>query len=348
MDEGDAINQEGSELRPGKSIEGCPAIEPIKTGTHRPAWSVMIPTYNCADYLKRTIESVISQNIDPSQMQIEVVDDCSTKDCPERVTEEVGKGRVSFYRQPRNMGATATFNMCIKRSVGHIVHILHGDDVVRCGFYQTLGSALAAYPEAGAACCRYITIDDRDRWLSINSLRQQSAGLMKNCVEKLAVRNFIAFAGIAVRRSTYEQLGGFCTKFVHSADREMWVRIAAHLPVWYEPKCLACYRVHSNNDTGTLMLTGANVRDSRMAVAAFARYLPRDQAAGLTLAALHQYAQQALLTAQSLRVRGYYRAALIQAGEAVRCDRSLRTWLRALRSVSGTVWRWMWSGQGVS
>ena len=57
-------------------------ILPVPEGTPRPVWSVMIPTYNCAKYLRETLVSVLAQDPGPEQMQIEVVDDYSTKDEP--------------------------------------------------------------------------------------------------------------------------------------------------------------------------------------------------------------------------------------------------------------------------
>ena len=62
-----------------------PPISPVAEGLHRPLWSVMIPTFNCAKYLRQTLESVLVQDPGTEQMQIEVVDDCSTKDDPEAV-----------------------------------------------------------------------------------------------------------------------------------------------------------------------------------------------------------------------------------------------------------------------
>ena len=47
-------------------------------------------------------------------MQIEVVDDYSTSDDPDAVVAEVGDGRVAFHRNPRNLGATETFNVCLE------------------------------------------------------------------------------------------------------------------------------------------------------------------------------------------------------------------------------------------
>lgn len=71
-------------------------IDAVPDGVRRPLWSVMIPTYNCADYLKETLASVLTQDPCTGLMQIEVVDDCSTEDDSATVVEDVGHGRVTF------------------------------------------------------------------------------------------------------------------------------------------------------------------------------------------------------------------------------------------------------------
>ena len=57
-------------------------IPPVDSQVDRPFWSVMIPTYNRATYLERTLASVLAQDPGPQKMQIEVVDDASTSDDP--------------------------------------------------------------------------------------------------------------------------------------------------------------------------------------------------------------------------------------------------------------------------
>src|SRR6266480_475240 len=96
-----------------------PGIGRVREEGHRPFWSVMIPTYNCGDYLRRTLGSVLSQDSGPEQMQIEVVDGCSTKDDPKAIVEKLGRGRVGFSRLTSNQGAAYTFNTCIERARGH-------------------------------------------------------------------------------------------------------------------------------------------------------------------------------------------------------------------------------------
>src|SRR5687768_13563761 len=131
-------------------------IPPVADRRERPLWSVMIPTYNCARFLPETLASLLAQDPGPEQMQIEVIDDHSTEDDPEAVVQAVGRGRVAFYRQPENVGHIKNFETCIRRSRGHLLHLLHGDDRVRDGFYQRMQAGFAENPQIGAAFCRQI------------------------------------------------------------------------------------------------------------------------------------------------------------------------------------------------
>ncbi len=77
-----------------RSVHPHRATIPPVEGEYRPLWSVMIPTYHCADYLRQTLESVLAQDPGPDMMQVEVVDDHSTEDDPEAVVREVRACRV--------------------------------------------------------------------------------------------------------------------------------------------------------------------------------------------------------------------------------------------------------------
>src|SRR4028119_1785319 len=131
-------------------------ISPVPEGESRPLWSVMIPTYNCAKYLRETLASVLAQDPGSEVMQIAVVDDDSTQDDPAAVVEELGRGRVEFYRQPHNVGLVKNFQTTLELSRGKLIHQLHGDDLVQIGFYQKLQRAFIENPEIGAAFCRHM------------------------------------------------------------------------------------------------------------------------------------------------------------------------------------------------
>ena len=104
----------------------------------RPLWTVIIPTYNCANYLKETLASVLEQDPGEASMEIIVVDDHSTKDDPEAVVKEFGKGRVKFIRQEKNVGKVKNYETGLTISKGIYIHQLHGDDKVLPGFYKEM------------------------------------------------------------------------------------------------------------------------------------------------------------------------------------------------------------------
>ena len=84
-------------------------INQITDEVKRPLWSVLIPTHNCAHYLRETLQSVLAQDPGEALMEIIVVDDHSTKDDPEAVVKEFGQGRVQFIRQEKNVGKVKNY-----------------------------------------------------------------------------------------------------------------------------------------------------------------------------------------------------------------------------------------------
>lgn len=299
-------------------------IPPVTGGAARPLWSVMIPTYHCARYLRETLMRLLAQDPSPELMQIEVIDDCSTTDDPAAVVAEVGQGRVQFFRQPQNVGHIRNFETCLRRAHGRLVHLLHGDDYVLPGFYERMQSAFAQNPAIGAAFCRQIFMDEDGHWHAISPVEQGESGVLDNALERLALEQRIMTPSIVVRRSVYEHLGGFDRRLVCAEDWEMWVRIAAHYPIWYQVEPLAVYRMHSGSNTGRHVRSGADARYNCLAIEIFRAYLPAASANRIARQARETYARSALRTAAQLCARRDGMTMLAQVREALRCHRSLR------------------------
>lgn len=298
-------------------------IQPVLEGTPRPIWSVMIPTYNCADFLRETLTSVLAQDPGPDVMQIEVIDDHSMVDNPAAVVEELGRGRVSFYRQPENVGYIKNFETCLQRSRGRLIHLLHGDDCVRDGFYLKMQNLFEQHPEIGAAFCRHIIMDDDGHWQRFSPLEQNEDGILSNWLEQIAVKLCLQTPSMVVRREVYEKLGGFDRRMISCGeDWEMWVRIAAHYPVGYEVEPLALYRDRSNSITKRSILTGQNIRDVRKATEITRNYLPKNQAKKLSSNAAEGWALWALDCAQKMLLKGDTVTSIIQIQEGLKCSSS--------------------------
>jgi glycosyltransferase involved in cell wall biosynthesis len=233
----------------------------------------MIPSYNCIAYLRKTIISVLAQDPGPGKMQIEVIDDHSLDGDVEALVAEIGKGRVKYFRQERNVGSLRNFETCLNRSVGEWVHILHGDDLVLAGFYDEIERLFRKFPDAGAAFTGYFHINECDELLYPNETLASGPGPIDNWFTIIAQSQQIQPPAIVVKRKVYEQLGGFYGMH-YGEDWEMWVRISAHFPVVHSPAYLAKYRVHDNNITSHYFLSGQHIRDISKAIDLVQTYLP--------------------------------------------------------------------------
>lgn len=291
-------------------------VVPVVTGS-RPVWSVMIPVHDCADYLARALPEVLAQLGGRDDVEIVVVDDSSTDD-PGAVVERLGAGRVQYRPNPDHLGAIGTFNRCLGLARGELVHLLHGDDLVLPGFYAAMGHA---FDEAAvvAAVCRARDVDADDRPTYTTRSYRAGTGVWPDALEALAVSNRVRAPAIVVRRSAYEQVGGYRTDLPHAADWDMWTRVASHGPVVFVDEVLACYRRHGASDTSTRVRTGANVRERVAVIGVVLGYLPSRRRGRLGRRALAYAAAFAARTAVQQARAGQLRTALRQAREGLRC-----------------------------
>jgi len=255
---------------PTPRIAPPPAVAPVPAGLPRPRFSVMIPTYHCAGHLGRTIESVLSQALPADEMEIGVIDDFSTEDDPEAVVAAVGRGRVAFHRRPSNGGAAVTFNTCLERASGELVHILHGDDFVMGGFYAAIDRASRRWPEAGLIATRCFFCDADGVAEGITDRLPGMERAPSHDPSPFFRITPLQCAGVVVRREVYEQVGGFRPELVYLLDREMWCRAVVAAGGIVLPDVLASYRRSTASITGRTRRTAAHLADGERCAALMA------------------------------------------------------------------------------
>jgi glycosyltransferase involved in cell wall biosynthesis len=270
-------------------------IAPLNAGAPRPLISVVLPVYEPDRYLVEALGSVLCQDPGAERMQIAVVDDASpTSDVQALVAEAAPSGRVEIHRAARNRGLAGNWNECLRIARGEIVHILHQDDWVAHGFYAHMLPAFSAHPGIGMVFCRHAFVDKDNRVTRRSHREQWRRGPLRGWLQKISERQRIQCASALVRRSVYERLGGYRLDLCYTLDWEMWVRIAAHYDVSYEPKVLACYRRHESSETARLRNDSSLSGDVLKAIALFAPHLPVERRDRLLSAAYTSFARRTL------------------------------------------------------
>jgi len=307
-----------------------PAIKPCVSATPRPLFSVMIPTYERTEHLAETLRSVLAQDLGPAVMQIAVLDNNSQNADVAGMVREIGGGRIEFHRHAQNLGMVGNLNACIEAARGEWVHILHDDDFVATGFYQALRAGMEASPDAGVLCCRCRYLDSAGRIMGVSPPEARARGLVDDGLWRMARGNFLQFCSVVVRRSAYEQVGGFDPTLRYVIDAEMWVRLAARFRVRFEPEALATYRVHALSATHKLIMSSEDCTDIARGLVLMGERLPAESAARVMRAA-RAYAADLVL--QHTRVMSDIdpRGVPARLRWAVRFDPGVRTWWRCGR-----------------
>lgn len=246
----------------------------VESQLERPLWSVIIPTHNCASFLKEALISVINQSLPEDKMEIIVVDDHSTKDNPEAVVDEIGNNRVKFIRQSKNVGKVKNYETGLLNSKGKFIHLLHGDDKVMNGFYDDIERIFNTNVAAKAAFCRSIYIDNKSRWTGMTGMVDEHEGVVEDIVEQLYVQQKIQTPSMVVKREVYENLGAFDRRLNAMEDWEMWIRIANSYPIAISNKVLAQYRSHESNATNLTFNDGSAIKTHRMVCDIIDAYIP--------------------------------------------------------------------------
>lgn len=122
--------------------------------TLMPKISVVIPLYNKEKYLRRAVESVLSQG--PAVHEAIVVDDGSTDNGPARLAQ-LTDPRLRLIRQP-NGGVSAARNAGIEAAAGEFIAFLDADDAWLPGFMDELQALMQAFPEAGLYATSYTRV----------------------------------------------------------------------------------------------------------------------------------------------------------------------------------------------
>ncbi len=172
-------------------------------------FSIVIPLYNKAATVKRTIDSVLHQTC--QDFEVVVVDDGS-KDDGASVVKSIGDSRIMIVKQP-NAGVSAARNSGIERANGQFVTFLDADDEYAPNHLETIKHLVETYPDYNVYATSYkIVSGETESKPMIKNLRfkvskNENEGVMKSFFLTVASKHSPVHIGsIAVRRNALGEI----------------------------------------------------------------------------------------------------------------------------------------------
>lgn len=144
--------------------------------------SIIMPAYNCGDFIGTTLDSVINQSY--KNWEVIVVDDCSTDNTADVVQEYIKKdNRIKYHKLEKNSGAAVARNKAVDLAAGKYMAFLDSDDV---WFPEKLTKQIGFMEENdyGFTCTSYTKIDEHGNYLNRTIFaqpRRDYDGVLKTC-----------------------------------------------------------------------------------------------------------------------------------------------------------------------
>ena len=210
-----------------------------------PLISIIVPTYNRADFVPAAIDSVLAQTYSP--FEVVVIDDASIDDTAARMQRFASDARISFLRNDRNVGIAPTRNRGIAASSGPYIALLDSDDV---WLDRTKLEAQVARMVADPECALIgtdATVIDRDGRVTGSIRNMTSDAAIRRT---LFVKNQFVTSSVMIRRAALDAVGVFDEAFgMMMEDYELWLRIARRFRVANLRAPMTGYRIHTGNIT---------------------------------------------------------------------------------------------------
>jgi hypothetical protein len=201
------------------------AQEPL--GSDAPTVSVVVPCYNYGHFLPANVSSILGQS--GVQVEVIIIDDASadgSADVARRLADSDSRVHAIVHRV--NQGHIATYNEGLATATGEFLVLLSADDLLVRGSLQRAVTLMTSYPSVGLVYGHPRTFADvvpapRTAVRSW-SVWRGSDWIRRQCRRGMSI---IYSPEAVVRASVQRAVGDYRAELPHTADLEMWLRIAS-------------------------------------------------------------------------------------------------------------------------
>ena len=208
--------------------------------------SLITPSFNQARFIRRTIDSVLSQE-GPFELDYRVFDGGST-DGTRAILESYGR-QLRWVSEP-DEGQVDAINKGLKTATGDVVGWINSDDVLMPGALARVVAAFEAVPTAEWVHGRCVIIDEIDRptrsWVSL----YKDYRCRRHSFERLLTENYVSQMTAFWRRGVHQEIGYLDPAQDLAFDYDLFLRLARRGAPVYIEEPIACFRWYGTSKSG--------------------------------------------------------------------------------------------------
>ena len=205
-----------------------------------PHFSVIIPLYNKAPYIRKTVESVLGQTFGDFEL---IIVDNGSNDGSSEIVSQFNDPRLSVHRMEENVGVSNARNIGVGLSSTPYVTFLDADDWWEPTFLEEMKGLIERHPNAGIYGTRYYIVKNgKKRVAPIGVKEDFIEGEINYCrVYAKTLCMPLTSITVAMPRTIFDELGGFPPNIKLGEDFILWVHVALKHPVVLLNKPLSNY-----------------------------------------------------------------------------------------------------------
>lgn len=209
--------------------------------------SVVTPSFNQAQFIERTIRSVLDQSHrDIEHIVVDGGSDDGTLAILKRYT-----GRIAWVSE-KDRGQAHAINKGLAMATGEIVAWLNSDDTYEPGALDAVARHFGDHPDCRWAYGKCRIIDDGDREIRSFITGYKNFLLAKYSFAKLLAENFISQPTVFWRRSLLDEIGYLNEQEHFCMDYDYWLRAGSRYPAGVIRAYLANFRYHRASKSGSV------------------------------------------------------------------------------------------------
>lgn len=216
-----------------------------------PTWSVVIPMFNAASFIEKTLISVFHQSVSPKE--IIVIDDAST-DGSARLAARIDGGQVHIVSHDVNAGVSVARNTGMQIATGDYVAFLDADDIWDSDHLQELNALAIQFPECRLLSTSFLEVHDNNLPTLATSasapLRDRRLRRIRYFAEAARQIGTVYSSTAAVRKDVILNIGGFEPGLRMGEDLQFWARVALVSQAARSTRVTVYYRRHAESAMG--------------------------------------------------------------------------------------------------
>ena len=211
-----------------------------------PAVSVVIATFNRAEYLPATIDSVLKQSF--QDFELIVVDDGSTDDT--KAVVECYGSRLNYLYQS-NHGASSARNLGVRHARAPWIAFQDSDDLSLPNHLASLYGYVQKFPACGMVFANgnYVrgAAQSRGKKSIIQPAKSRQLAEKGVRLVDLFEKSILRVQAALISKQAYDSLGGHDESLRICSDLDLGLRMLMNFPVAYLDQELFSYRIHAGN-----------------------------------------------------------------------------------------------------